>query len=80
MACYPWILLYAKQHVNIEEFPHLKRWLQQIQMRSAVKQAYEKAKIIDSFVTNSVYMTDTDSKDSTTPWFGQTIDQSEKKN
>lgn len=44
MACYPWIVPYQGQQQNLEEFPHLKRWFEQIQARPAVVRAYEKGK------------------------------------
>jgi len=28
MACYPWIVPYKNQSQNIDDFPHLKRWLE----------------------------------------------------
>jgi GST-like protein len=42
MASYPWILLYERQQQRIEEFPHVKRWMEQIQKRPAVQRAYAK--------------------------------------
>jgi GST-like protein len=43
MACYPWILLYEKQQQRLEDFPHIKRWLTQLQERPAIQRAYAKA-------------------------------------
>jgi GST-like protein len=41
MACYPWIVPHERQGQNIADFPHLKRWLEAIAARPAVKRAYE---------------------------------------
>lgn len=43
MACYPWIVPYEKQQQNLEEFPNLKRWFENMRSRPAVIRAYEKA-------------------------------------
>jgi GST-like protein len=43
MAAYPWITPHAKQGQNLEDFPHLKRWLLTIAARPAVQRAYAKA-------------------------------------
>jgi GST-like protein len=47
MACYPWIVPHERQGQNIADFPHLKRWLEAIAARPAVKRAYEIAKEIN---------------------------------
>jgi GSH-dependent disulfide-bond oxidoreductase len=41
MACYPWVAIWERQHQNIEDFPHIKRWLAAIKARPAVVKAYE---------------------------------------
>jgi GST-like protein len=40
MACYPWIVPYEKQGQRLEDFPHLKRWFEQMRARPAVVRAY----------------------------------------
>jgi GSH-dependent disulfide-bond oxidoreductase len=40
MACYPWIVPYEKQGQRLEDFPHLKRWFEQMRARPAVLRAY----------------------------------------
>lgn len=40
MAIFPWVRPYEKQGQDIEEFPHLKRWLGDIERRPAVARAY----------------------------------------
>ena len=47
MACYPWVVPWERQGQNIADFPHLKRWLETIADRDAVKRAYAKAKEIN---------------------------------
>jgi GSH-dependent disulfide-bond oxidoreductase len=43
MACYPWIVPYANQGQNLDDFPHLKRWFEAIAARPATIAAYAKA-------------------------------------
>ena len=40
MACYPWVVPYKNQGQNIDDFPHLKRWLETIGERPATVRAY----------------------------------------
>lgn len=47
MASYPWIVPYKNQSQDINDFPHLKRWLETIAERPAVKRAYEIAKEVN---------------------------------
>jgi GST-like protein len=47
MASYPWAALYERQGQNIEDFPHVKRWLEAIKARPATVRAYEKAKAVN---------------------------------
>ncbi len=51
MACYPWIVPYERQGQKLEDFPHLKRWFEEIKARPATMRAYERAK---EFVTPPV--------------------------
>lgn len=46
MASYPWIVPWKGQQQNLEEFPHLKRWLEDIGERPATIRAYEKGKAL----------------------------------
>lgn len=48
MACYPWIVPYANQGQNLDDFPHLKKWFERIAARPATQRAYEKAKAINT--------------------------------
>ncbi len=47
MASYPWVAPWERQGQNIADFPHLKRWLEAIAARDAVRRAYAKAKEVN---------------------------------
>jgi GST-like protein len=47
MASYPWVVPHERQHQKIADFPHLKKWLDTIAERPAVKTAYAKAKEVN---------------------------------
>jgi GST-like protein len=47
MASYPWIVPYKNQDQNIDDFPHLKRWLETIRVRPATERAYALAKQVN---------------------------------
>ena len=48
MACYPWIVPHDKQQQNLDDFPHLKRWFNNLASRPAVVEAYAKGKKVSS--------------------------------
>ena len=48
MACYPWIVPHAKQKQNLDDFPHLQRWFNDLKSRPAVVKAYEKGAAVSS--------------------------------
>lgn len=41
MACVGWASRYYRQGQNIDDFPHLKRWLERVMARPAVKRGME---------------------------------------
>ena len=41
MAIAPWAKLWERQGQNIEDFPHVKRWLEAVLNRPAVKRGIE---------------------------------------
>lgn len=45
---YPYISVYQHIHQDIEEFPHLKRWIDEISTRPAVQRAYARASAVNS--------------------------------
>ncbi len=47
IACYPWIVPYERQGQKLEDFPHLKRWFEEIKGRPATVRAYALAKEIN---------------------------------
>src|SRR6188508_3349216 len=47
MASYPWVVPYKNQDQNIDDFPHLKRWLETIRERPATLRAYALAKEVN---------------------------------
>jgi GST-like protein len=53
MAAYPWIVPYERQGQNLDDFPHLKRWFEEIGARPATVRAYERAKEINTEPTMS---------------------------
>jgi GSH-dependent disulfide-bond oxidoreductase len=44
MACYPWVVPYERQQMNLDDFPNLKRWFHTIKERPATIRAYQIAK------------------------------------
>jgi len=47
MASYPWVVPYKNQSQNIDDFPHLRRWLETIRERPATLRAYALAKDVN---------------------------------
>ena len=47
MASYPWVLP-ERQGQNLDEFPHLKRWKEEIHARPATIRAYERGRAINT--------------------------------
>jgi GST-like protein len=68
MACYPWIVPYKNQSQDIDDFPHLKRWLETIAARPATLRAYARAKEINPNFGQPVNRTEAERK----ILFGQT--------
>jgi len=44
IACYPWVVPYERQRMNLDDFQNLKRWFAAISQRPAVERAYEVAR------------------------------------
>jgi GST-like protein len=53
MAAYPWIVPHERQGQKLEDFPHLKRWFEEIKARPATVRAYDHAKEINTQPTMS---------------------------
>jgi GSH-dependent disulfide-bond oxidoreductase len=68
MASYPWVVPYKHQDQNIDDFPHLKRWLETIRARPATERAYARAKEVNPNFGQPVNRTEEERK----ILFGQT--------
>jgi GST-like protein len=68
MASYPWVVPWKNQSQNIDDFPHLKRWLETIRERPATVRAYAKAKEVNPNYGQPVNRTEEERK----ILFGQT--------
>jgi GSH-dependent disulfide-bond oxidoreductase len=44
MACYPWVVPFERQKMNLDDFPNLRRWFHTIGSRPATIRAYQIAK------------------------------------
>lgn len=53
IASYPWIVPYERQQQKLEDFPHLKRWFNDIKERPATVRAYARAAQINTQATVS---------------------------
>ena len=42
MAAYPWVVPHRRQQMDLDNFPHLKRWYEAIQARPGTVRAYER--------------------------------------
>jgi len=42
MASYPWVVPHKRQQMDLDDFPHLKRWFESIRARTATVRAYER--------------------------------------
>ncbi len=42
MACYPWIVPWTRQQQNLDDFPNLRRWFDEVRNRPATIRAYAK--------------------------------------
>jgi len=48
MASYPWVVPYERQQQKLEDFPHLKRWFEEMAERPAVLRAYAKGSAVSA--------------------------------
>ena len=44
MACWPWVITYKGQKVDLAAFPHVKRWYKALQQRPALRRGYDAGK------------------------------------
>ena len=48
MASYPWIVPHERQGQDLDDFPHLKRWYQEIAARAATVRAYARSREVNT--------------------------------
>jgi GST-like protein len=48
IASYPWIVPHERQQQNLDDFPHLKRWFNEVKARPATVRAYARAAEINT--------------------------------
>jgi GST-like protein len=41
MACWPWVITYKRQQVDLDSFPNVKRWYKALQGRPALRRGYK---------------------------------------
>jgi GST-like protein len=44
MACWPWVLTYKKQDIQLEKFPNVRRWYDVLKTRPALRRGYDLGK------------------------------------
>ena len=44
MACWPWVITYKRQQVDLEQFPNVRRWYKTCQARPGLRRGYEVGK------------------------------------
>jgi GSH-dependent disulfide-bond oxidoreductase len=40
MACWPWIITYKRQEIDLEQFPNIRRWYDHLKERPALRRGY----------------------------------------
>ena len=40
MACWPWVLTYKSQDIDLKEFPEIRRWYDQLKSRPGLRRGY----------------------------------------
>ena len=51
MASYSWVAIYKRLNQDLNDFPNLQRWYEQVKSRAATISAYEKGKAINTIPT-----------------------------
>ncbi|MEE2805359.1 MAG: glutathione S-transferase N-terminal domain-containing protein [Pseudomonadota bacterium] len=41
MACWPWVLTYKSQQIDLNEFPQIRRWYDDLKTRPALRRGYD---------------------------------------
>ncbi|GLQ06530.1 glutathione S-transferase N-terminal domain-containing protein [Sneathiella chinensis] len=40
MACWPWVITYKKQEIDLDQFPHVRAWYDRLKVRPALRRGY----------------------------------------
>ena len=51
MASYPWVAIHERLKQDLNDFPNLQRWYEQIQVRQATISAYKKGMVVNTIPT-----------------------------
>lgn len=51
MAIFPWVNIFEKQQINLDDYPHVKDWHKKISQRKAVQRALERLESLTSLPT-----------------------------
>lgn len=41
MACWPWVVTYKSQQIDLDAFPHLRRWYDALKLRPGLRRGYD---------------------------------------
>ncbi|PPR23224.1 MAG: hypothetical protein CFH39_00770, partial [Alphaproteobacteria bacterium MarineAlpha10_Bin2] len=41
VACWPWVLTYKKQEIDLGQFPNVRRWYDLLKTRPGLRRGYE---------------------------------------
>lgn len=44
MACWPWVITYKSQRIDLDAFPHVRRWYDALKERPALRRGYDLGK------------------------------------
>ena len=44
MACWPWVITYKRQEIDLDQFPNVRRWYDHMKTRPALRRGYEVGK------------------------------------
>jgi GST-like protein len=53
MACWPWIVTYKRQGIDLSAFPELRRWYDALKQRPALRRGYEVGREARSFAPDA---------------------------
>jgi GST-like protein len=51
IAVYPWVVPHQRQQMNLDDFPHVRRWFHELAARDSVRRAYAKGAAINTTPT-----------------------------